>query len=247
VAEGQTFEKFERREIPSRPETGSEVDIESVLERGEIESAETLEGYFPFKKVEIKDDGKGIFRPDGFMYERLEKKEDLRTEFELLAFSIDKILGFGLVPPTVFREVGGQKGTLQMFIENGKIAGSYGRNWPEAVNEQDIFRAAVFDLLINAQDRHEGNFLVDPVSKKIWLIDHDYLMFLVKGIPSCILTEAVKRSLTELSEEVVGSVQRLYGELDYLVSTSNDPRIQEILLGIKIRAGTLLENRKIIV
>jgi len=239
MAEGQSFEKYE---VPPQPK----VDILSILERGEIVRAETLEGFYPVQAITIKDDGKAIFRPDGFTYERLEKKEDLRTELELLAYSLDQVLEFGLVPPVVSRQLSDNaKGTFQKFIEDAELAENYGNNWPEVVSEAEILKAAVFDFLINAQDRHRGNFLVDPDSEKIWLIDHDDLMFTVKGFPSHILAEAVKRSLTELPEEIIRSVQRLYDKVNYLSPTSTDPRVSEILLGTKKRARELLDNRRI--
>lgn len=232
---------FEKQETLPRPK----VDTLALLERGEITHTKTLEGFYPIKIVTIKDDGKALFRPDGFTYERLEKKEDLRRELELLAYSIDQVLEFGLVPPVVSRDFENQTGTLQKLIEVAEPAHNYGDNWPEVVAESEILKAAVFDFLINAQDRHKGNFLVDPDSEKIWLIDHDLFMFELYGFPSYILDEAVKRNLTELPEEIIRSVQRLYDKINYLSPLSTDLRIQEILLGIKTRARDLLDDRKI--
>ena len=241
MSEVQSFEK--QHEIPPQPR----VDFRSVLENGEIIHTETLKGFFPIKEIAIKDDGKALFRPDGFVYERLEKREDLRTELELLAYSIDQVLEFGLVPPVVSRKLSeeGVKGTFQQFIENAEIAENYGNNWPEVVAESEILKAAVFDFLIDAQDRSKGNFLVNPDSEKIWLIDHDWLMFMQRGISSEILAEAVKRNLTELSNEIIKSIQRLYDKINYLSPTSTDIKIQEILSGIKNRARNLLDDRKI--
>lgn len=233
-----------KKQIENMPQP--QADTLSLLERGEIVHEETLEGFYPIKVITIKDDGKGIFRPTGFVYEYLEKKEDLRTELELLAYSLDQILEFGLVPPVVSRKLlDNTKGTLQKRIEDAEPAVNYGTNWPEVVAEQEILKAAVFDFLINAQDRHEGNFLVDPDSEKIWLIDHDDLMFMVKAFPSHILVEAVKRNLTELPEEIIRSVQRLYDRVNNLSPMSIDVKVQEILSGIKTRAGRLLDDRKI--
>ena len=239
MSEGQKFE------IP--PKSHEPQSVEALLEKGEIVHAETLEGFYPIKVVTIKDDGKALFRPNGFTYERLEKREDLRTELELLAYSLDQVLEFGLVPPVVLRELseGGPKGTLQKFIEDAELADDYGNNWPEVISESEIIKAAVFDFLINAQDRHEGNFLVDPDLEKIWLIDHDELMFVQRGFPSHILAEAIKRNLTELSEEIIKSIQRLYDKINYLSPTSTDIRVQEILSEVKNRARVLIDDRKI--
>ena len=215
------------------------------MEKGEIVHAETLEGFYPVKVVTIKDDGKAIFRPDGFAYERLDKKEDLRTELELLAYSIDQVLEFGLVPPVVPRDLKEKRGTLQKFVEDAEIAENYGDNWPEVVAESEILKAAVFDFLINAKDRHEGNFLVDPESEKIWLIDHDDLMFRVNGFSSHILVEAIRRNLAELTEEILASLIKLLVKIDQLLATQLNPEIHEVLVGVRDRAQNLLETKRL--
>lgn len=232
---------FEKHEVTPQPP----IDFKSVLEKGEIESAETLEGFFPVKIVTIKDDGKALFRPNGFRYEGLENREELRTELELLVASVDEVLEFGLVPPTVQRDLENKRGTFQKFIEDAEIAEHHGVNWPEIVAESEIIKAAVFDFLINAQDRCRRNFLVNPDSKKIWLIDHDWIMLIRSGHPSLILTEAIKRNLTKLPREVVESIQRLYDKTNFFSSTSINPMVQEIFLGIKNRAEVLLERGQI--
>ncbi len=255
MSEGQNFEKHETSPQPTEflgrlkhdhETTPNKIDILSILERGEIVHAETLEGHFPIKVVTIKDDGRALFRPDGFTYERLEKKENLRTELEILAYSVDQVLEFGMVPPVVQRELSeGKKGTFQKFVENAKPAFYYEPYWSEVVVESEILKAAVFDFLIDARDRHSGNFLIDPDLEKIWLIDHDLFMFEDSSSTSHIIDEAVARNLTELSEEMVEAIQKLYDKVNHLSPISTDPRIQKILTGIKTRARKLLDDRKI--
>ena len=127
---------LEKHEIVPQPT----VDFKSVLERGEIESAETLEGYFSIKVVKIKDDGRAIFRPDGTKFKHLDKVESLRSDLELLAFSIDQILEFNLVPTIVSRNIDQARGTVQSFMENAKLSYEF-ENWPDLVHETELLQA----------------------------------------------------------------------------------------------------------
>src|SRR3989344_8372722 len=95
-----------------KPETGPEIDVKSVLEKGEIIERRRLRGHTVIDVVEIKDDGKGLFRPE----EPEIRERPLRIQLELLAKFIDDALGFGLVPEIVKREVELKKGTLQRYL-----------------------------------------------------------------------------------------------------------------------------------
>ncbi|MBI2062245.1 MAG: hypothetical protein HYT64_00925, partial [Candidatus Yanofskybacteria bacterium] len=113
MPEGSTFEKHE---IPPQPQ----VDFESILEKGEIKSARELEGYWGIHLVEIKDDGDALFRPDketDFIFEA-KGMESRRSDLELMAYKIDQILEFNLVPTVVSRTVGNFEGSLQRRIQN---------------------------------------------------------------------------------------------------------------------------------
>ena len=88
---------------------------------------------------------------------------------EVLAYRVSEALGWGLVPPTVFRQTGPLgPGSLQLFVEHDPEYHFFN------FSEEDRLRlrpAAVFDLLINNADRKGGHFILDA-ERHIWLIDH---------------------------------------------------------------------------
>lgn len=89
---------------------------------------------------------------------------------EVAAFIVSHLLGWNLVPPTVFRiqpAVYG-KGSLQLFIEHDPTF--HYLNAP--INNQILFmKIAIFDLIINNADRKSGHVIFDS-DHKPWLIDH---------------------------------------------------------------------------
>ena len=238
--EGQSFEK--QHETP-KPETGPEIDIESVLERGEIEAIEALKGHATFNVVRIKDDGEGLFKPNGEKVGSDDEKEENRAALELLAYQMDKILGFNLVPVTVSRQIQGRRGALQKFISVA-IPAVEMNNWEEKISLDELTRASVFDYLIDAQDRVPKNFLIDAATGKIWLIDHDYYMFSEPFLGSRLVDEAKRKNLTTLSVEILTAVSRLIESVDALL-TETDEDLMRILAGIKERAKVLLEQGKL--
>lgn len=87
-------------------------------------------------------------------------------EREVLAYRVDKELGLGLVPKTVYGEYEGRKGSVQSFVENASDA-AYTPS-----NEEDAARMAVLDAVIGNQDRKQtGNALVTDEGKLV-AIDH---------------------------------------------------------------------------
>jgi len=238
MAEGQSFEK--QHEI-TKPETGPEIDIESVLERGEIENPEALKGFFPFNAVRIKDDGSALFRPGD-----LSEVISLGSELELLAFSVDKILNFNLIPPVVGRELEGVKGTLQHRVEDSPTASRF-VGWRDLISKYELLRAAVFDYIMNAKDRHDSNFLVNPGSGKIWLIDHDYFMLVGDGKATWtyLLEEAITIELTKLTEQIKASLYTFIAAVDSFVVNAHHPVVVEILEEARRRAEMLLETGEI--
>jgi hypothetical protein len=143
---------------------------------------------------------------------------------EVAAYLLSVALGWGLVPPTVYRRDGPYgPGSVQLYIEHD----------PEYhyFNFTDVDRArlrpvVLFDLLVNNADRKGSHVLVDP-EKHIWLIDHGICFhvedklrtviwdFAGEGIPSdlCDALAALRSRLEPLAVPPSGQTSGLAAEL----------------------------------
>ncbi len=97
--------------------------------------------------------------------------------FEIAAYALDKLLGVGMVPPTVLRVHHGGPGSIQLWIEDTALLREL-LEQPENKKrfQSKTFRNAsyigqFFDNLIGNEDRHSGNILVTKDFRAI-LIDH---------------------------------------------------------------------------
>ena len=113
---------------------------------------------------------------------------------EVAAYKVANLLGIGAVPLTVPRDHGGKAHSVQDFKPGCKDVHSLvqtdatnkdskfsyldtfkkyaGDQW-ESV-KQRLKDYAVFDAIINNQDRHSMNFLLDSDKKEVYLIDHGF-------------------------------------------------------------------------
>jgi len=86
---------------------------------------------------------------------------------EIAAYELDKLLGFGMVPPTVERRIGGDRGSLQLWVEGAMTEidrRDAGLNPPDqdAWNHQ-IHNVRLFHQLTSNSDYSNlRNLLVDP-------------------------------------------------------------------------------------
>lgn len=101
---------------------------------------------------------------------------------EIAAYELDKMLGLGMVPPTVEREVDRKVGAAVLwasptksFKDLGGAPGQGGVAGPPSAQiaswTRQLVRAKMFDNLIANRDPNLGNWLVDPDWHLI-LIDH---------------------------------------------------------------------------
>jgi hypothetical protein len=95
---------------------------------------------------------------------------------EIAAYELDKLLGLGMIPPTVERRVNGDAGAAVMWASPTKSFKDLGGppSAPPAHFERwnrQLIRAKMFDNLIYNKDPNLGNWLVDPAWNLI-LIDH---------------------------------------------------------------------------
>jgi hypothetical protein len=94
---------------------------------------------------------------------------------EIAAYELDKLIGLGLVPPTVERTFGGRKGSLQLWVEGAmteaerkkkKIPPPDTRTW----NEQMYKVRLLHQLTDNTDFRNINNVLSDP-SFRVYAVD----------------------------------------------------------------------------
>ena len=131
---------------------------------GKIPSG-TTEAYL----VEFNNKFKAVFKPDA---------RGWISHGELAAYKISEYLGIHAVPPTVIREINGQKGSLQYFVETDVDLKKTGSAF-DRISERQWSDANVFHFIIGQWDRHAGNFLIDKWGNLI-LIDNADMMMEVK-------------------------------------------------------------------
>lgn len=96
-------------------------------------------------------------------------------EFECAAYELSRLLGIDRVPPAILRTVRGQKGSLQVWIENAINETTRVKRKirpPDPVRWSRQMRlVTAWDALIYNVDRNAGNSLFDP-DWNLWMIDH---------------------------------------------------------------------------
>ena len=92
---------------------------------------------------------------------------------EIAAYQLDRLLGLDMVPPTVERRVGGDLGSVQMWVDGCRVLKDVDqKQCPKPVEWAiQVCRQRVFDNLVSNIDRNAGNMLVDG-EWNIILIDH---------------------------------------------------------------------------
>lgn len=92
---------------------------------------------------------------------------------EIAAYELDKILGLGMVPPTVEKRANNRLGSAQLWVE--KVVWLKTKDPSQAPDigawNRQVYRQRVWDNLIGNIDRNQGNLLVDEQWNLI-LIDH---------------------------------------------------------------------------
>ena len=119
---------------------------------------------------------------------RLESVFTDRYVYEVAAYRIDRLLGIGLVPVTVLREIDGEPGSLQYWVEGCmKMQDAADRDLQ--INDMDLLLQRlmlmyVLDAMIYNVDRNYTNVLVRPEADDFFLIDHSRAFRTKKKLPA---------------------------------------------------------------
>ncbi|MDJ0763510.1 MAG: metallophosphoesterase [Myxococcota bacterium] len=117
---------------------------------------------------------------------------------EAAAYALSQLLGMGNIPPTVLRTIGGEEGSLQLWVEqtmtNRQRLAQHKK--PPDMNQWNcqLWDMRVFDNLINNTDRNQGNMLIDT-KWRVWLIDHSRSFAQDKELPT---PEKIKKCSRDL-------------------------------------------------
>jgi hypothetical protein len=131
-----------------------------------------LEGVTHFAAFKTIDESKTGFTPLQRGGE-INFQDSWRTEIP--AYEVDRIIGLGMVPATVERELVGKRGSLQFWVESMMPEAERvkkGVRVPDAEAWNRLsFKVRLFDNLIYNTDRHLNNILVTK-DFQVRLIDH---------------------------------------------------------------------------
>ncbi len=155
---------------------------------------------------------------------------------EVAAFLVSETLGWGFVPPTVYRTDGPYgAGSLQLFIEPEPDSNYFTLT---ETDKPSLQRVALFDLLVNNADRKGGHIFRDT-SGKHWAIDHGICFHAEPKLRTVIWDFAGEPIPPPLLEAVTEFRARLKAEQDLKAAFSSLLAPREVT-ALRRRANQLL-------
>jgi hypothetical protein len=147
---------------------------------------------------------------------------------EIAAYILDKMLGLGMVPPTVERKYKGDVGSAQLWVEHCRLLKAVDTSQaPDlAAWNRQVYRQRIWDNLIGNIDRNQGNLLIDD-SWNLVLIDHSRAFTSTPRLPY---------QMTRIDRE-------LYARLQALTQKDVERQLGDLLPD---GAGPLLNRRNMI-
>ena len=152
---------------------GHAKEFEELLENAEVVSIKDLgSGANNPKRVTLKQGERtlrGLWKP----IQRGPKEWGWESyETEVAAYEIDRMLGLDMVPPTVVKEIDGQTGSLQLWVDGCRLYEDVEGDDHETVSwERQMSCMRVFDAVIGNRERGVRNYMVDE-EWNVVLIDH---------------------------------------------------------------------------
>ena len=173
-------------------------ELEQFLATAEVVSQQKIpKGVTKPKKLLLEKDGVQVHAKFNYVNKsgQREKMADGTVEMyfldsyksDLAAYELSKLLGMESVPPGVARDVDGEDGIVQLWVEG---LNTY-ENWLQEEGntgtpastyfDRQLKDMYTFDLLIRNTDRNQGNIAWDA-DTNLWLIDHTRSMARDKGL-----------------------------------------------------------------
>jgi hypothetical protein len=129
---------------------------------------------------------------------------------EIPAYTIDKIIGLGMVPATIERRINNKVGSLQWWVVSMMPEAERAKQKLNAPDQEawdrEVLRMRLFDQLIYNVDRHANNIL----------ITHDYRLRLIDHSRSFRAQKTLRNpeQLTRFSKSLLDGIERLtYADL----------------------------------
>lgn len=190
--------EVEPRRVGPRPDRLTDSQLEDILRNGEIVSMEEVgQGVTKPRKVRLRQGGvevDAVFKTESTPIEASRRSQQTRLinlsdrwEHEVAAYRLDRLIGLRMVPVSVEREIGGQRGSMQYWID-GLIS--------ELDREQQSMAATgwcslseqwplmfLFDALIYNEDRTKQNITYSRDEWMLYLIDHSRSFRTLSGRP----------------------------------------------------------------
>lgn len=221
---------------------GPQIDSENILEKADIIETSSLSGSTVSTIVGFSDGHKAFFSPAASWSSLVPGKT--MSSLEAVAFLIDKLLGFHLVPASANRLINKEDGHLDEMIFGAKPA-LYYKNWEDLVNPRELLKAAVLDYILDSRDRRKENFLIDENSRRLWLINNDYFMFFSPFGNSDIINAAVSKGLIDLPPDILESIGKFYSAVPSFINQTKEKETIEVLNRARERARIVLDKKTI--
>lgn len=159
-----------------RPALDKREDFESVAYRLQHEAIVSITPFrktggaqatHPIRLITLESGLQGLFKTGEYQYA------------EVAAYRLSKELNIFLVPPTIFRIIDGQQGSLQLYIDAQDLTSiPGGAKMLNKVSQKAVSDMKVFYYLAGQWDTHHGNQLLEKEHNtyRIWLIDNSGIL-----------------------------------------------------------------------
>jgi hypothetical protein len=209
-----------------------EADLASLLMNGVVRASSSDGTTWQLVQIETEDITVSAY------FKEISEEEKFVPE--LAAFKIDRLLGLGMIPVTVLREINGKRGTLQFvpantITERERVAKGETSDTPCPIDKQ-LQAMYVFDSLIGNSARNPSSMLYSSEDWLLMLVDHELAFDVEQEWPAYLseteleIGDQWRARLRELSDDLLqeelGDVldsrrqQALYQRRDTLVESA---------------------------